>query len=83
MQRARDARDPNLGTHPMDLAKELLGEHARSCPSCARSAAELEWICLDDPEEGGTDVVVGWLTYCDRCHLQVEFVVDEELTQLA
>jgi hypothetical protein len=57
---------------------------AHSCPSCGQSSAELFWLSICDPEpawDAGTGRV-GFLTICERCKLQVEFLVDPELTYL-
>lgn len=54
------------------------------CPSCDRSAAELFWFSISDPEqawEAGT-VRVGFLTVCQTCRLQVEFLLDRELIDM-
>ena len=57
---------------------------ACACPSCGRPAAELFWFSISDPEpawDAGTGRV-GFLTVCERCQLQVEFLLDRELTDM-
>ena len=57
---------------------------AHSCPSCGRAASELFWFSISDPEsawDAGTGRV-GFLTVCVQCRLQVEFLLDQELTDM-
>jgi hypothetical protein len=57
---------------------------ARPCPSCGRAAADLFWFSISDPEsawDAGTGRV-GFLTVCTQCRLQVEFLLDRELTDM-
>ena len=62
---------------------ELLGS-ARPCHSCGKSAAELTWFSISDAEDAWEvgEGRVGFLTLCNRCHLQVDFLVDRDLTEL-
>jgi hypothetical protein len=57
---------------------------ARPCPSCGRPADELFWFSISDQEvawDAGTGRV-GFLTVCERCRLQVDFLLDQELTDM-
>jgi hypothetical protein len=57
---------------------------ARPCPSCGRSAAELFWFSICDPEPAWDARTgrVGFLTVCEPCRVQVEFLLDRELTDM-
>lgn len=68
----------------MDTAQELFGDEAKPCPSCGSPPKRLFWVCVTSPEadwDAGTGKV-GFLTICERCHLQVDFLVDQELTNM-
>ena len=70
-----EAEDPNLGSHPQKFAHELLG--GSNCPDCGMPAGQLRWVCIIAHDDRA-----GWLTVCTRCETQVEWLYDEELTQL-
>jgi hypothetical protein len=74
VRQAIEEEDGNLGRHPQEMAHEILG--GSDCPDCGKRAGRLRWVCLAHIDQ------VGWLTVCTRCQTQVEFLVDEELTQL-
>jgi hypothetical protein len=66
------------------FAQELFLNKTRQCPKCARSAPELFWVCVTDPGaawDAGKGRV-GFLTLCKKCKLQVDFIVDPELTEM-
>jgi hypothetical protein len=69
-----EAEDPNLGSHPQEMAHELLG--GSDCPNCGKRAGRLRWVCMPEDDR------VGWLTVCTHCQTQVEWLFDEELTEL-
>ncbi len=81
---AWDSMDANLGGAPVRFAQELLGAQAHGCPGCETAAHELTWISIGTSEEAwrAGDERCGWLTVCTRCGRQVQFLVDEEITQL-
>jgi hypothetical protein len=84
VQRAIDAIESVVYRHAIKMAQDLYLQQARPCPVCGREAAELFWLSISDPEDAwdrGTGRV-GFLTLCNRCHLQVDFLVDTELTEL-
>ena len=65
------------------LAHELLLDSANDCV-CGRSAPDLFWVCVATDRitwESG-DGSVGFLTICDECQRQVDYLVDEELTRM-
>jgi hypothetical protein len=84
VQKAVDGIDSVVYRHAVAMAQELHLSRARSCPGCGRVPSDLFWLSISDPEEvwdRGTGRV-GFLTLCQDCRLQVDFLVDEELTQL-
>jgi len=57
---------------------------ARPCPKCASLATDLFWLSTSDLEpawDAGSGRV-GFLTLCERCRVQVDFLIDQELTDL-
>jgi hypothetical protein len=83
VQRASELTDSVVYRHAIEMAQELHLERARPCPDCGRSPSELFWLSVSDPEETwdrGTGRV-GFLTICDDCRRQVDFLLDEELTE--
>jgi hypothetical protein len=84
VQEAVDQIDSTVHRHAIEMAQELHLERARACPQCGRPASDLFWFSISDPEEAwdrGTGRV-GFLTLCERCQMQVDFLVDQELTEL-
>jgi hypothetical protein len=84
VQTAIDGADSAVYRHAIEMAQELHLGHARPCPGCGRPPGELFWFSVSDPEEmwdRGTGRV-GFLTLCEDCRRQVDFLVDEELTEL-
>jgi hypothetical protein len=70
--------------HAMKMAHDLHLGRARACPGCGRAPADLFWVGISDPEDMWDQGAgrVGFVTLCKECHLQVDFLVDEELTEL-
>src|SRR4051812_8060743 len=68
----------------IELAQGLHGDRARPCPNCGRNPGELFWVCLTSPDETWRAGAgrVGFMTICKRCRAQVDFLVDQELTDL-
>jgi hypothetical protein len=84
VQKAIDGIEGIVYRHAVKLAHDLHLGRARSCPGCGRAPSDLFWVSISDPEEAwdkGTGRV-GFLTLCEDCRLQVDFLVDEELTEL-
>jgi hypothetical protein len=84
VQGSIDRVDATVYRHAIRAAKDLFLGQARPCPGCGRDADELAWFCVISPEatwDEGTGRV-GFLTLCNRCRLQVDFLVDRELTDL-
>jgi hypothetical protein len=79
-----DRIDPAVYRAAIELAQEEFLARASPCPQCGTPAAELFWFSVTDPEaawDAGTGRV-GFLTTCKRCQLQVDFLVDPELTEM-
>jgi hypothetical protein len=79
-----DQIDAQVYRTAMDYAQEELGGTAKACSGCGRSSEDLFWVSITSPEadwDTGTGRV-GFLTVCDRCRLQVDFLVDPELTDM-
>lgn len=68
----------------IDMAQQFLGEGAKPCPSCGRPPKELFWFSISSAEADWDAGIgqVGFLTLCEKCKLQVNFLVDPELTQM-
>jgi hypothetical protein len=84
VQRAIDQIESVVYRHAIQMAQDLHLDRAQACPGCGRSPADLFWFSISDLEEAwdqGTGRV-GFLTLCEPCQLQVDFLVDEELTEL-
>ena len=84
VQRALDQIESVVYRHSIRMAQDLHLDRARACPECGRSPGDLSWFSISDPEEAwdrGTGRV-GFLTLCERCQLQVDFLIDDELTAL-
>jgi|GEM_PF-3222264 len=84
VQRAIDGVDSTVYRAAVRYAQDQFQSQARPCPQCGRSAIDLSWFSVTDPEpawDQGTGRV-GFLTFCERCRLQVDFLVDPELTEL-
>lgn len=81
---AFDGMDVNLGTTPVDFAKELFSDQKRDCPECGRESDELCWISIGSNDEAwkAGDNRCGWLTVCEDCMIQVSFFREEEMIQL-
>jgi hypothetical protein len=68
----------------VEMAQEQFMGQARPCPHCGRAPADLFWFSVSSPEEkwdGGTGQV-GFMTLCEQCKHQVDFLVDKELTDM-
>jgi hypothetical protein len=79
-----DCIDSTVYRVAVEMAQERLITQAKPCPSCGQPPADLFWFSVTRPEEAwdaGTGQV-GFLTLCECCKLQVDFLVDEELTDM-
>jgi hypothetical protein len=68
----------------VEMAQQFLGDGAKPCPGCGCPPKELFWFSITSPEADwhtGTGRV-GFLTLCKACKVQVDFLVDQELTQM-
>jgi hypothetical protein len=84
VQKYIDRIDAQVYHVAIEFAQEQLLAQARPCPKCGCEAADLFWFSVTDPEpawDAGTGRV-GFLTLCKRCELQVNFLIDQELTDM-
>ena len=84
VQRYIDSIDSTVYHVAIEFAQEQFQAAAKPCPQCGRAATELFWFSVTDPEaawDTGTGRV-GFLTVCERCQLQVDFLIDPELTEM-
>jgi hypothetical protein len=84
VQRYIDQIDAQVYSAAIDFAQEQFGEQAKPCPTCGTSADKLFWFSVSSPEpewDTGTGKV-GFLTLCKKCKVQVDFLIDDELTEM-
>ena len=83
VQRYIDRIDSTVYSVAIELAGCLPGK-AKACPSCHQAPADLFWFSISSSEEAWDAGAgqVGFLTLCKRCKLQVDFLVDQELTDM-
>jgi hypothetical protein len=84
VQRYLDDIDATVYQAAIEFAQEQLLSEAKACSQCGLPADELFWLSVTDPEpawDAGTGRV-GFLTVCKQCRLQVDFLVDCELTEM-
>jgi len=72
--------DKNLQyQHPSKEAKNEYLKDAMPCPICNTPAEQLPWFYFVHPEYSvfpgwpPTHVVIGWMTVCDQCNIQINF----------
>lgn len=68
----------------IEIAQDLHLDRANPCPGCSTCAEELFWFSVTAPlaEWKAGKGRVGFLTLCKSCQLQIDFLVDDELTQM-
>ena len=68
----------------VDMAQQFLGDGAKPCLGCGCPPKELFWFSISSAEADwdARTGQVGFLTLCIKCKLQVDFLVDPELTQM-
>jgi hypothetical protein len=84
VQQYIDRIDPTVYRTAIKFAQAEYLSHANPCPECGRAPSELRWLSVSDPEsawDAGTGRV-GFLTICERCQRQVDFLVDRESTAI-
>jgi len=84
VQKYVDGIDEVVYQAAIECAQEEFLAKAKPCPQCRCEAAKLFWFSVSDSEsawDAGTGRV-GFLTLCKRCKLQVNFLVDKELTKM-
>ena len=64
--------------HPVAEGQSLYGANVKPCPQCHAAASQLNWLYFESPAETWEHLCgrAGWMTVCDRCHLQVNFFCD-------
>jgi hypothetical protein len=47
-----------------------------SCPNCGLASEQLSWFWFSSPQEDWDALAgrAGWMSVCDTCHIQVEFL---------
>jgi|SRR5277367_4164987 len=65
--------------HALAEAKQRYTRSAKSCPQCGAVADTLAWFYFSSPDLTWETLcgVGGWMTVCDRCHVQVNFFSEE------
>lgn len=84
VQQYIDRIDSTVYHVAIEFAQEQLLDQAKPCPKCGCEEAKLFWFSVTDPEpawDAGTGRV-GFLTLCKHCELQVDFLIDQELTEM-
>lgn len=68
----------------IEVAQEQFLAQAKPCPQCGAPASGLFWFSVADAEAAWDAGIgrVGFLTVCERCQLQVDFLIDPELTEM-
>src|SRR4051794_36112810 len=81
---ARREIDVNLGSAPMDMAKQDFLSKASPYPGCGAEPDALFWMFVSASEAEWTAGRgrAGFLTLCDRCSRQVDFFRDAELEEI-
>jgi hypothetical protein len=84
VQKYMDQIDAQVYRVAVEMAQELLGGGARRCPACSCPPAKLFWFSVTSPEADWDAGVgrVGFMILCRGCKLQVDFLVDQELTDM-
>jgi hypothetical protein len=84
VQRALDDIDVHAYGVAMETAQDMFRGEASTCSTCGASPLALLWVCVSAPSEEWErgSGRVGFLTVCTACRRQVDFLVDEELTDL-
>jgi len=65
-------------SHPINDGQRAYMTVANPCPQCHATADQLSWFYFSSPSSTWRDLcgVSGWMTVCDRCHLQVNFFME-------
>lgn len=61
--------------HPVTEGQQRYTATGKVCPQCHTAASQLNWFYFESPAETWEHLCgrAGWMTVCDRCHLQVDF----------
>lgn len=64
--------------HPVSVGRQRYSATAKPCPNCQTPADSLSWFYFESPSETWEHLCgrAGWMTVCDRCHLQVDFFLE-------
>ena len=84
VQRSMDRIDETVYLPAIEYAQGQFIGGVRACPRCRTPPSGLFWVSVTDAEpawDAGKGRV-GFLTVCKSCKLQVDFVIDPELTEM-
>ena len=64
--------------HPASIARQRYSLPAKACPQCETTAEHLDWFYFQSPAETWDAHCgqAGWMTVCDKCRLQVDFILE-------
>ena len=64
--------------HPIANGQSAYLATAKPCRQCHAPASQLNWFYFESPDETWKHLCgrAGWMTVCDRCHLQVDFFLE-------
>lgn len=67
----------------VEYAQEQFLSQARLCPTCGAAPSDLFWLGMEDADDAweAGHGRAGYLTICERCKLQVDFIVDGAATE--
>ena len=68
----------------IECTKELFQDEVSSCPSCGKQANDLTWVPVDTADETWKrgEGRTGFVTCCMQCKKQIDFFIDDELTEI-
>jgi hypothetical protein len=64
--------------YPVAEGQQQYAAIAKACPQCHTAASQLNWFYFKSPSETWECLCgrAGWMTVCDRCHLQVDLFIE-------
>jgi hypothetical protein len=64
--------------HPIEEGYRNYLAAAKPCPQCQAAPEQLSWFYFSSPSATWKDLcgTSGWMTVCDRCHLQVNYFME-------
>jgi len=63
--------------HSLEEGTDAHFSSAKACPKCGAPPDKLSWFYFESPKWTWEKLCgrAGWMTVCDKCHLQVDFFV--------